>query len=264
MLEEYKQSHLRAVQLRQLEILEEIDRLCQRHGLRYWLDGGSILGAVRHGGFIPWDDDIDIAMPLDDLPRFVEVARKELPEGLFMQTMETDPSCRLPIAKVRDLNSFLVEYADDFTRPYQKGIYVDIFPMLPYPSVSRRFCKRVAKGYCKANAILQSQHYYSWRSTAELFWFGMKRAIYSLEWRLASLFCKHDRYYSNVLNNNGYGIMHETRSIFPTAPIQFEERTFQGPADPDSYLRDLYGDYMQLPPEDKRHGHAVFYAETLV
>ena len=69
-LEQFKQQQLRRCQLKQLTILEEIDRICRKHNITYWLDGGTLLGAVRHGGFIPWDDDIDIAMPLDDARRF--------------------------------------------------------------------------------------------------------------------------------------------------------------------------------------------------
>ena len=85
-LERFKQRHLRACQLKQLAILEAIHAICQRHNIPYWLDGGTLLGAVRHGGFIPWDDDIDIAMHKADMQRFVEVAQKELPKGLIVQS----------------------------------------------------------------------------------------------------------------------------------------------------------------------------------
>lgn len=262
-LNAYLDRHRRAVQLKQLDILKHIDAICRRNNIDYWLDGGSILGAVRHGGFIPWDDDIDIAMRLTDLPRFVEAARRELPAHLYIQTPSTDPNVRLPIYKVRDTNSFLVEAGDDFARPYGKGLYVDIFPMMPYPAASRKFIKRVAKGYCRANAILCSQHYYSWRSVAELFYFGLKRAWCKWQWNVACLLHNKKNYFSNTLNNNGYGIMHRTDSIFPTKRIQFEGCEFSAPANPDAYLTDLYRNYMELPPENKRGGHAVFYAETL-
>ena len=186
-LNEYLERHRRAIQLKQVDILREIHRLCLRHKIDYWLDGGTALGAVRHGGFIPWDDDIDIAMRLEDIPRFINAARKELPPHLMIQTPETDPSVRMPIYKVRDLNSFIVEFADDFTRPYNKGLYVDIFPMMPYPSFSRKFVKRVTKGYCRANAILQAQHCYSWRACAELFYFGLKRFWCKTQWCVGGL-----------------------------------------------------------------------------
>ena len=262
-LENHQQRHLRAVQLKELDILRAIRDICDRNGIDYWLDGGTILGAVRHKGFIPWDDDVDIAMRLSDIPRFVEAAIRELPEGLFMQTMQTEPSCRLPIIKVRDKNSFLVEGGDDFNRPYQKGLYVDIFPLMPYPTVSRAFCKRVVKGYCRANAILLQQHTYSWRSVAELFWFGAKRLAYRLQWALACAFRPMDECFSNTLDTNGYGIIHRVSDIFPVSTIEFEGEIFSAPANPDTYLRNIYGDYMQLPPEDKRKGHAVFFVESL-
>ena len=72
-IEQFKQQQLRRCQLKQLTILEEIDRICRKHNISYWLDGGSLLGAVRHGGFIPWDDDIDIAMPLDEVATLLAV-----------------------------------------------------------------------------------------------------------------------------------------------------------------------------------------------
>lgn len=148
-LEEYKRRTLRQCQLKQLGILAEIDRICGRHSIRYWLDGGSLLGAVRHGGFIPWDDDIDIAMTLDDLERFKKVAPKELPASLTLQTPQSEDT-KEPIVKVRDLNSFFVEPGDDFSAGYEKGLYVDIFPFIDYPDVSRGFANDMAEEYQSA------------------------------------------------------------------------------------------------------------------
>lgn len=263
-LEQYLENHRRALQLKELAILREIDRICRRHDIVYWLDGGTLLGAIRHGGFIPWDDDIDIAMRREDLPRFIEACRSDLPEGLIIQSPATDANLRMPIYKVRDVNSFFVEYDDDFSLDYAKGVFVDIFPMIDYPSVSRGFVKRVAGGYNKANAVLLARHVYSWRSVAELFYFGAKRALLSLCWHTACLLRRRGEYISNTLNNNGYGIMHRTDSVFPVCDITFEGETFSAPANPDAYLRDLYRDYMSLPPKDKRHGHAVFYVPELI
>lgn len=168
-LSTYVANNLRACQLKQLSILEEMDRICQKHHLTYWLDGGTLLGAVRHGGFIPWDDDIDIGMPLADMQKFIEVAPDELSEGLFLQTPQSDPSSKEPIIKVRDLNSLYVEFGDNFNADYQKGLFVDIFPFIDYPSIPKSWVKKLTKGISKSYSILHTQHYYSLRAFAEFF-----------------------------------------------------------------------------------------------
>ena len=262
-LRAYMGRHLRRCQQKELDILREIDAICRRHDIPYWLDGGTLLGAVRHGGFIPWDDDIDIAMPLADIDRFCRVAASELPGELFLQTRTTDPDVVAPVVKVRDRSSLLVEPGDNFARGYAKGLYVDIFPMRPYPAVGRSFVRRVARGYCRANAVLHTAHYYSLRSFAEFFYFGAKRALCRMAWEVACAARPMNEYISNTLDNNGYGIMHRTDSVFPLSTIAFEGATFSAPANPDAYLRDLYGDYQALPPEEKRHGHAVFFQPDL-
>ena len=263
-LQRFKEEQLRACQLKQLSILEEIDRICQRHQINYWLDGGTLLGAVRHGGFIPWDDDIDIAMRQDDLERFINIAPAELREGLFLQTPQTEPESKEPIIKVRDLNSFYVEGADNFAADYQKGLYVDIFPMIAYPTLPRQWVKRITLGISKSYSILRKAHYYSLRSFAEFFWFGAKYLLCTSLWKVLSTLRPKDTYFSNILINNGYGIMHRQDSIFPTSTITFEGKTFRAPANPNAYLSDLYSNYMEIPPEEQRKIHSVFIMSELI
>lgn len=262
-LRQYSQRNLREMQLKMLDILIELREFLDRNNIDYWLDSGTLLGAVRHGGFIPWDDDIDICVHEADMPRLVEAARRELPPHLFIQTPETDPDVRLPICKVRDITTLVVEGGDDFTRDYAKGLYVDIFPMKAWPSFGPKFSKKVARGYCRANAILHLQHRYSARSFAEFFYFGAKRAVCSFLWKVGGLFKSKGEYYSNTLECSGNGNRHLTRTIFPLTEIEFEGEKFKAPANEDQYLRDLFGDYMKLPPEDQRAGHAVFYCTDL-
>ncbi|MGM9688681.1 MAG: 2-C-methyl-D-erythritol 4-phosphate cytidylyltransferase [Alloprevotella sp.] len=262
-LKAYQRRHLREMQRAELEILTEVARVCEAEGIPYWLDSGTLLGAVRHGGFIPWDDDIDICMPAEEIPRFVKAAQQRLPKHLQVQTPDTEPELRMPVCKVRDLNSFMVEADDDFAKGYAKGLFIDIFPMHDWPSFGPKFSKKVARGYCRANAILHAQHTYSWRACAELFYFGVKRTLFKLAWTVGSLFVGKGKYYSNTLNNSGNGNRHLRSSIFPLGTIQFEGRTFAAPAAPDAYLKDLFGNYMALPPEDQRTGHACFYVAKL-
>jgi len=262
-LTDYVKENLRPCQLKQLDILEVIDGICRKHNIEYWLDGGTLLGAVRHGGFIPWDDDIDIAMRKEALEKFIKVAPSELPDGLFLQTPESDPLSKEPIIKVRDLNSLYIESTDTFNAEYQKGLYVDIFPFIDYPSVSKSFVKKVAKGISVSYSILHAQHYYSWRSFFEFFYFGAKYLALKAIWGIASAVKSHDTYISNILINNGYGIMHRQDSIFPLGTIEFEGKTFSAPGNTDAYLKDLFRNYMEIPPEDKRHIHAIYVQPIL-
>lgn len=263
-LTEYVKRNLRACQLKQLGILEEIDRICRKHQIPYWLDGGSLLGAVRHGGFIPWDDDIDLAMRLEDLQCFIRIAPSELRDGLFLQTPETDPSSKEPIIKIRDLNSLYLESGDNMRGDYQKGLFVDIFPFIDYPSVPKPWVKKFTKGISTAYSILHAPHYYSLRSLAEFFWFGAKYGIYRTVWSVLCMLYPKDTYISNVLINNGYGIMHRRDSIFPLGEIEFEGKRFSAPCNPDAYLKDLYRNYMDIPPEDKRKIHAIYLHPELL
>lgn len=257
LLRKLAEKNLRACQLKQLEILKVIDGICKRNGIQYWLDSGTLLGAVRHGGFIPWDDDIDIVMPLGDLRRFERVAAKELPDDLFLQTTKTDPSAKEPIVKVRDLQSLYIEGGDNFVTPYKKGIYVDIFPFVPYPDLAPGFFHKVIPTISKSNSILHHFHRYSLRAFAEFFWFGGKLCVGWLMWGLLSLYPKKSRMGTAPLVN-GTGNTHRRSSIFPLTTIRFEDSVFPAPADTDAYLRDLFGDYMQIPPADKRQVHAVY------
>lgn len=263
-LTEYVKQHLRECQLKQLSILAEVDRICRKHQIDYWLDGGSLLGAVRHGGFIPWDDDIDIAMTLEGLKQFIHIAPQELREGLFLQTPENDPSHKEPIVKIRDLNSLYIESGDNMQAPYEKGLYIDIFPFIDYPSVPKSWVKKLTKGISTSYSILHKAHYYSLRAFAEFFWFGAKYGIYRTIWGLLCIFCAKDTYMSNILVNNGYGIMHRKDSVFPLKPILFEGKEFPAPQDPNSYLKDLYKNYMEIPPEDKRKIHAIYVHPELI
>ena len=159
-LEKYRQDNLRKAQMKKLYILKEVVAVCDRHKIPYWLDGGTLLGAARHGGFIPWDDDVDISMRKEDLERFLKIAPSELPEDLMVQTLETDEGLHNRAYKVRDLNSFFVDGDDDNRAPYQKGMFVDIFPMDRMPlDQDRRIQIYKEKVYSKLDAKALSDKY---------------------------------------------------------------------------------------------------------
>lgn len=263
-LEQYKNENLRRVQLKMLDMLQQIADICDRHDIPYWLDGGTLLGAARHQGFIPWDDDIDISMRQADLKRFLEIAPNELPPHLILQTAETEPGVKMNTYKVRDLNSFFAD-ADDFNRaPYQRGLFIDIAPFIPYPSHFRHLGQKVARSLCIMDFKLHSPHYYNLRSAAELIYFGVKRCIFRLVWKALRPFARDGKYTCSIPNYNWYGALYRTDDIFPLGTIEFEGRTFKAPCHVDAYLQCIYHDWQQLPPPEKRVVHSLFFLPELI
>ena len=263
-LKKYHKEHLRDMQLAEWDILCHVARICERHDIPYWLDGGTLLGAVRHGGFIPWDDSIDVCMPYELFERFVKVAQKELPDHLFVQTPKTEPSLRQFMCKVRDLNTYMVEPNDDFTQPYAKGLYINIFPMKAWPSFPRKLSEVLARTYAHAHTMLHMPHIYSMKAVGKLFYYGTLRAVIGTIWGIASFFTPKSTYYSHLLSQNHNGKRHRYDHIFPLTSMEFEGEKFSVPAHSEAYLEELFGQYKELPPEDKREGDAVFYIDRLV
>ena len=114
-----------------LDMLVELDSLCKKHQLRYWLDSGTLLGAVRHSGFIPWDDDIDLSMPLEDYNKLLALTKDELSSDIFFQTRQSDKDFKFDYIKLRSNKANIVEFHEkDKNIGYHQGVFVDIFPML--------------------------------------------------------------------------------------------------------------------------------------
>lgn len=246
---------LRKMQLRLLDILVEIDKVCRKHDIQYWIDFGTLLGAVRHGGFIPWDDDVDIAMPTKEYKRFLEIAPKELPDSLFLQTKATDPAYPFLLNKVRDKNSFFITQHEDFTKDYQKGLFVDIFEVKPYPSVNKKLQKSIMRWYKKIFFFHSVKHDVNLKNHLATLTFPIIKIGLDTVWGLCNLKSKDKLGYEKRFSP--YGNSYTKDMVFPLKDIEFEGKTFLGPANPDKYLTSIYRDYMKIPPEDKRVTHII-------
>lgn len=247
---------LRKVQLRLLDILVEIDKVCRKHDIQYWIDFGTLLGAVRHGGFIPWDDDIDVTMPTDDYHRFLEIAPKELPNNLFLQTKDTDPSYRLLIDKVRDKSSLYITKHEDFTRDYNKGLYIDIFEAKPYPKVNRKLQKFIMHWYQKTCHFFSVKQSVNLKNHLASIVFPIIKLSLDIVWGMINLGKKTNIGYAKQFNVYGNSYPHNI--VFPLKDISFEGKTFLGPSNPNKYLSSIYGDYMKLPNKEQQHTHIIY------
>lgn len=262
-IERHKQQQLRKCQLKQLAILQEVDRIFKKNGIEYWLDGGTLLGAVRHGGFIPWDDDIDIAVRYADMERIRKALSEQLPQHLEFQDPEQGRT-KEKIIKIRDHNSFYVESGDNLNEDYNKGLYIDIFPFIPYPKLSKWILKNIIREIGRSYSILHKPHYYSLKALFEWPWFWARYIFCTAFWKICCLILPKGERFSNVVENNGYGIDHCTAELFPLGTIEFEGCSFPAPKDPDAYLKDLYRNYMEIPPVEKRIIHSIYLQSELI
>lgn len=250
-------STLRKAQMRMLEILKVVDAICQKHGIEYTLDGGSLLGAVRHGGFIPWDDDLDINVKREDLLRLRKILPQELPDNLVYQDYTTDPFYPTLIAKVRDRYSYF--YEEPCTdRLKEKGIFIDIIPIEEIPNLAWKAKLDYWYGHC-----LRGIHHYADTKDTILSWIVLPFAWMLTEMtRFSNRFRKIDQL-AHVYGWKAYGGFLK-KDYYPIQRMSFEGIQVCVPNNPDAVLTALFGNYMQIPPEEKRIVHTTkiaFYDE---
>jgi len=256
----------RPLQMKLLEVVEMIDKMCQAHGLRYYLADGSLLGAVRHKGFIPWDDDMDIAMPRSDYEQLILHSKEWLPDGYEFVCFENDNSYPLHFGKIQDINTTVIEKS---YRQYLAGVYVDVFPIDGAPEgkfaqkcYNRKFRKLKKRLYFITRDPYKHGH--GPRSWIPL----LIKKIYSLkstQEKIKRVMTKYPFESSRMVvvnHNDGLGGMVDREKVlgYPT-PIAFEGKKLMGMKDNDAYLTSLFGDYMTPPPEDKIHTHNYFYLD---
>ena len=260
---------LRKVQLIQLEIAKEIRRVCDENNIRYFLTCGTFLGAVRHQGFIPWDDDMDLGMLRSDYEKFCRIAPQKLKPEYCLQTWYTDPNYSLPFGKVVKRNTVYLESKK--TRKLQEnGFYVDIFPYDYAPEDSVELDRYVAKLLNIYRVKLMKSGYKPWMEEDRIIW---KKRIGYVYYQLQSLFSGQmelARNYDTLavsIHNSSVMIEQDAQPKAYWCPAEifnefaeytFEGETFTGLKDYDTYLKQFYGDYMQLPPEnDRENRHQI-------
>lgn len=253
-----------------LELLKDFSAFCDRHELAYYLDAGTLIGAVRHKGFIPWDDDIDLNMPQIDYDRFIEIVERR--GGMINDhvIVEFPKDTIYPYLKISDTRTILIEFPDK--NPMEVGVYLDLFPKYGIVDKSWR-----SKAICKISEFLGLVHWFNkysvnaWRRR-DIIHRTIAVVARTLTWSDAWGVRLQDKLMHNYARRHPL----ETCSFVTTltngefhklAPkecfagfqwLEFEGLKFKGPVDFDTYLRCLYpGDYMQLPPEDKRYHHNI-------
>jgi lipopolysaccharide cholinephosphotransferase len=272
---------LKKCQKIQLGLLKEVDRVCKLRGWKYWLDGGTLLGAVRHKGFIPWDDDVDVAMLRKDFEEFRASGQQILDKNIFLQDYTTDKFDEFLFFKLRDKNSLIIEKKEAGIRvPYHQGIFLDVFPM---DAVKRGMHKKILRlfkinnflaflGKCVfvpkeaglkrrvaqvilfplliLNLIFKDNYSYLLFVHRKIFNYYMKRYISEENGE------KNAVYFKPFMCANFPRILFEKDDLFPLKTINFEDGIFPAPADIHKYLELQYGDYLRMPRSEKQVSHS--------
>jgi len=247
-----------------LQIMLTTDRVCQEHDIRYYCWAGTMLGAVRHKGFIPWDDDMDICMPRPDYDRFLTHAHEWLPQPLEALSIETSATYPGSFAKIVDSSTTLIERAHS---DYVAGIYIDVFPIdgAPKAKWARQIAVTRYKLLDKLLYFLHRDPYKHGHGPSSWPVLAIQK-LFSHEWarrqlRAANLAYDYDKSDYVLDYDDGVDGVLPKRVLGTPQPVEFEGHWVMGVEHADEYLRQKYGDYMVVPPHDHQRQHNFFYLD---
>ena len=259
------QNTLEQLHKHELEIMDEFVKICNKYNLTYFLYGGTLLGAVRHKGFIPWDDDLDLAMPRKDYEKFIEVAKNELNSKFELDNYHTNKLCYLNFSKIRNKNTILVQdfQKDNYEGP--KGIWIDIFPLDnakkeegKLQSLRIIFIKAMRSiAHYKSNIYLGNNKIKIKKVLGKIFGIIPLNTLLSMQDTLMKKNEKKEtEYFISIASQYNYKKQTMKKDIFiPAKELEFEGRKYKVPNNYTYFLERIYGDYMKLPPKEKRITH---------
>ncbi|OFI45913.1 hypothetical protein BG262_06460 [Floricoccus penangensis] len=257
----------RRMQFVELDIFKEFCKIVEKHNLTYYALGGSMLGAVRHEGFIPWDDDIDLGMPREDYEKFINEYYKELPKNLKIRNFKTDSTYRYYITRIQDTNYKVIEKRNKDIESFTY-ISIDIFPLDGLPNNKiRKFVHENRVMYHRMKMALGNFDTIDKerkRNLAEKIIISISKVIpvtkifnpNNEKYKIDSLLKKYSINDSNFVSNMMGA--YRKKEITPQSVVgmgetyKFEDTSIRGFKDYDKYLTSLYGDYMKLPSKEER------------
>lgn len=260
---ELTREDLRQAQKIMLYIMKRIHAVCVEHNIKYWLDYGTLLGAIRHDGFIPWDDDMDICMMREDYEKFCKIAPEALGEEFFLQTKDTDPAFWPEMGKVRLNDTVWLERGWAAVPLLNKGFFVDIFPIESFPESKLYATYLTAKiKLCNTLLLYKINHFSTPKKFKKFITITLSALIpqkFLIDYlnKTVRKLKKSKNKTSMVSKIFDTSISNWTDQDILDKVIlkKFEDTEFFIPEKYDIRLKQIFGDYMKLPPENKRYGH---------
>ncbi len=251
----------------EVEILDYIHSVCKQHNLRYSLGYGTLLGAIRHKGFIPWDDDIDIIMPYDDYSHLLQILNNKCDDKYILH-MPGHKGYFYEFAKISAARTVLIEHNLQPIKDY--GVYVDVFPMYNAPSCLRfNRMKMWFLQKCRTASAHIEMPQYSLVKKAVVWPFWKITRLIGIEWfscRQLRLIERITKRKSNKIMcyESGYDYLHDATIFDNLIEADFEGKRYSIIAKYDEYLKIEYGNYMQLPPVENQvsnHNYTAYFKE---
>jgi lipopolysaccharide cholinephosphotransferase len=255
------------LQHRILNMMVSVHELCKKYNITYYIIGGTMLGAIRHHGFIPWDDDIDIAMPRPDYKRFLMLTTESLPDWMELRMPGDEKFLNYGYAKIVDRNTTLIE---DTCNKEISGVFIDLFPLDGLGNNKEKAFRRLKIARIKDYLLRSKQNIGVHKSVPQKILWAISKfsSVKSLDNNLEKYLTRFNYYDSDFVANavGRWALKEFIKKDWLGKPTlyNFESVKLFGVENSDKYLKQLYGDYMKLPPKNKQYGeHVAFLDLTL-
>lgn len=246
------------------EILDLFVKICEENNITYYLAYGTLIGAVRHKGFIPWDDDIDVCLKGEDYYKFRKIMQSHPLKGYFYQCLATEKYYFQWFSKIRKDNTIFLEEVLEGQKIHN-GIYIDVFPLVPFPTKEKDqkklyFKMKIFNLLTKSDMPKYKHYGKKGKILAKIFKIIPRNLRNKIALKITKSMILYNKDYKKYISLDSKDTYH-IDSFDETTTVTFEGKKYLAPKNYDKFLTEIYGDYMKLPPVEERYNHKPIKVE---